>query len=135
MLMKTRDYIDFNEVKPEHNAIHERLNNWRRWVRDSGRSWTAHPMWRHLKEKEERERGAAYAPPVNSLDGHLIEKAVAALPEKHRHAIRWVYVFQGNPLGAARAAAVSKERLAELIREGRTMLANRMERLANSVEV
>lgn len=129
MLMKTRPYIDFSEVHPDHRAIHERLNNWRRWVRANSSRWTAHPMWRHLKEKEERERGATEAPPVNALDGHLIEKFVSDLPEKHRHAIRWAYVFQGNPLGAARAAAVSKERLAELIREGRTMLVNRLERL------
>lgn len=130
--MKTRDYIDFHEVKPEHHAIHERLNNWRRWVRDSGRSWTAHPMWRHLKEKEEREQGGGAALAVDTLDGHLIEKLVSALPEKHRHAIRWCYVFKGNPLGAARAAAISKERLAELIREGRTMLVNRTKGLAIS---
>jgi len=134
MLMKTRAYIDYNEVHPDHRAIHERLNNWRRWVRDSRSAWTAHPMWRHLQKKEEVERGVCFIP-VNSLDGHLLEKAVAALPEKHRYAIRWAYVYKGDPSGAARVAAVSKERLAELIREGRTMLVNRLGMLANQQDL
>lgn len=132
MLMKTRGYVDFHEVKPEHAAIHERLTNWARWVRDSRMSWTAHPMWRHLKEKEALERRDMPLA-VNSLDGHFIEKLVSALPEKHRHAIRWSYVFKGNPLGAARAAAVSKERLAELVKEGRSMLVNRTKPLVQTV--
>ena len=135
MLMKNRDYIDFHEVSPEHRAIHERLENWKRWVRSGKAAWTAHPMWRHLKEKEALEQGALVVVPVDSLDGHLMEKAVSALPDKHRHAIRWCYVFKGNPLGAARAAAISKERLVELIREGRTMLINRTQGIAITKKV
>lgn len=134
MLMKTRNYIDFHEVKPEHAAIHERLVNWARWVRGSGMSWTAHPMWKHLKEKEALERRNIPLP-VDTLDGHFMEKAVSALPEKHRHAIRWCYVFKGNPLGAARAAAVSKERLAELVGGGRSMLVNRTRAIESPSEV
>ena len=133
MLMKTKGYVNYSEVLPEHEAIHERLDNWKRWLRASGTSWTAHPMWRHLKEKEvieARQRGE-FPIPVNSLDAHLVEKAVAALPEKHRFAIRWWYVFSGNPLKAAREIAVTKERLAEVVKEGRTMLKNRIEGYCN----
>jgi hypothetical protein len=88
-------------------------------------------MWRHLKEKEERERGH-FTAMVDAIDAHLMEKAVYALPEKHRFAIRWWYVFGGNPSGAARQAAVSKECLAELVREGRTMLCNRLQPIETS---
>lgn len=127
MLMKTKSYVNYNEVLPEHEEIHARLENWRRWLRAGGASWTAHPMWRHLKEKEDKEaRQRGEIPiPVNTLDGHLIEKLVYALPEKHRFAIRWWYVFSGNPLKAAREIAVTKERLAEVVKEGRAMLKNR----------
>lgn len=125
--MKTKGYIDYQYIAPEHATIHERLQNWRRWVSVKGLAWTAHPMWRHLKEKEaleSHERGE-YSIPPNSLDAHDMEKLVALLPEKHRFAIRWWYVYSGNPLKAAKQAAVSKERLAELVKEGRTMLINR----------
>ena len=125
MLMKTKGYVDYQRIAPEHAAIHERLQNWRRWVSGKGASWTAHPMWRHLKEKEERERGSITLA-VDAIDGHLMEKAVYALPERHRFAIRWWYVYSGNPAKAARQAAVSKERLAELVKEGRSMLCNRL---------
>lgn len=137
MLMKTKGYVDYQRIAPEHAVIHERLQNWRRWLSGKGMAWTAHPMWRHLKEKEEREareRGEFSIPP-NSLDAHEIEKAVALLPEKHRFAIRWWYVFSGNPLRAAKQAAVSKDRLAELVKEGRTMLANRMSPCASGGNV
>lgn len=130
MLMKTNMHVNYHEILPEHEAIHMRLMNWKRWLRAGGSSWTTHPMWRHLKEKEEqeaRERGEYVSPP-DGFDAHLIEKAVADLPEKHRFAIRWWYVFSGNPVKAARMAAVSKERLAELVKEGRTMLVNRMKK-------
>lgn len=130
--MKSRDYIDFHAVKPEHSEMHERLNNWARWVRNSQSSWTAHPMWRHLKEKEALERRAIRSIPVDSLDGHLMERAVAALPEKHKKAIRWSYVFRGNPMGAARSLAVTKDRLAELVNDGRSMLVNRTRVLVKS---
>lgn len=134
MLMKTKGYVDYQRIAPEHAAIHERLQNWRRWVSGKGASWTAHPMWRHLKEKEERERGSITLA-VDAIDGHQVEKAVYALPEKHRFAIRWWYVFSGNPSAAARHAAVTKERLAELVKEGRTMLCNRLQPIESKVKL
>jgi len=54
-----------------------------------------------------------------------MEKAVSLLPAKHRDAIRWAYVFCGGPVRMARALAVSKQGLADLVRTGRVMLANR----------
>jgi DNA-directed RNA polymerase specialized sigma24 family protein len=123
--MKSRNYVDYTQVLPEHDAIHERLRNWARWCKAGNAGWAMHPMWRHLEEKERRENPVV-AIPVDTLDGHLMEKAVFQLPEKHRHAIRWSYVFNHNPLGACKQIAVSKERLAELVRESRSMLNNRL---------
>ena len=125
MLMKSRNYVDYTLVAVEHEAIHQRLENWARWVRVGNAGWAMHPMWRHLVEKEQKENPVASLP-VDTLDGHFMEKAVFLLPEKHRHAIRWSYVFKHNPLAACKQIAVSKDRLAELVREGRTMLNNRM---------
>lgn len=127
MLMKATGHVDYQRVQPEHVAIHERLQNWRRWLSSKNVAWTSHPMWKHLKAKEEflaRERGEYHIPP-DFQDAHAMEKAVSMLPEKHRFAIRWWYVYSGNPLRVARQAAVSKERLAELVKEGRQMLINR----------
>lgn len=127
MLMKAEIHVDYHRIDPDHAAIHERLQNWRRWVSGKNIAWASHPMWKHLKAKEEfltRERGEYHIAP-NLQDAHEIEKAVSMLPEKHRFAIRWWYVYSGNPLKAARQAAVSKARLSELVKEGRQMLINR----------
>ena len=62
---------------------------------------------------------------VNVPEAVEMEKAVSQLPEKHRTAIRWSYVFPGSPLKMARELAVSKEGLLLLEQQGRTMLVNR----------
>ena len=127
MLMKAANHVDYHRIDPDHAAIHERLQNWRRWVAGKSLAWASHPMWKNLKAKEEflaRERGEYHIAP-DLQDAHAIEKAVSMLPEKHRFAIRWWYVYSGNPLKAARQAAVSNARLAELVKEGRQMLINR----------
>ena len=63
---------------------------------------------------------------TDSLDGHQMEKAVCALPEKHRDAIRWSYVFWRIPPGKmCKHLAVSRQGLALLIHDGRSMLKNR----------
>lgn len=124
MLMKTKNYVDYTLVATEHAAIHERLQNWARWCKAGRTGWAMHPMWRHLVEKEQKENPVVSIP-VDTLDAHFVEKAVFQLPEKHRQAVRWSYVFRGNPVGACRLIAVSKERLAELVSEGRSMLINR----------
>ena len=64
--------------------------------------------------------------PVNTLDAVLVEKAVAALPEKHREAVRWWYVYRRDPVAMARNLGVSKQGLADLVEAGRTMLKNRI---------
>jgi len=55
-----------------------------------------------------------------------MEKAVYALPEKHREAVRWWYVYRRNPAAMARSLGVSKQGLADLVEAGRTMLQNKL---------
>lgn len=61
---------------------------------------------------------------VNVLEAVATEKAVSQLPAKHREALRWCYVFPGNPAAMARKLAVSKEGLRDLVNVARTMLRN-----------
>ena len=68
---------------------------------------------------------------VSNESGHIyavLEKAVYALPEKHREAIRWWYVYRRDPVGMARLLGVSKQGLADLVNAGRTMLQNRLQK-------
>lgn len=83
MQTTTPSYVDYQHIAPEHAAIHERLQNWRRWVSGKGASWTAHPMWRHLKEKEERERGTITLA-VDAIDGQAICRDFHFLPHHRR---------------------------------------------------
>jgi DNA-directed RNA polymerase specialized sigma24 family protein len=127
MLMKA--YVDYSQIKPEHEEIHLRLQNWARWAR-GGSSALSHPMWRFFREKESSESAPLDHIPVNSLDAHMLEKLVVGLPEKQRHAVRWWYVYANNPKQAAKLLGVTMDALSELVHDARTMLKNRSKPVA-----
>lgn len=116
--------VDFSRVEDKHRAIHDRLVNWARWCRATGGNRGLHPMFRGYKSPQHWE-AIDIPTQVDSLDAVKLEKAVAQLPEKHRFAVRWCYVYGTSPTKACQQAATSKEGLADLIRNGRQMLINR----------
>lgn len=126
MLMRTREIVDFNHVATEHEAIHARLENWARWVIVRPHVWQVAPMFRMYQSKARQWHAPVIQTPVDTLDAALVEKAVTALPEKHRAAVRWSYVHAGNPVAMARTLGVSKQGLADLVDAGRTTLQNRL---------
>ena len=126
MLMRVQEIVDYTHVQAHHEAIHERLMNWARWLRPRLSGWHTHPMWRNSRTSRQWEVSPDISTPVDTLDAALMEKAVYALPEKHRDALRWYYVRQGNPVAMARQLGLSKQGLADLVDSGRTMLQNRI---------
>lgn len=122
--MRVQETVDYNYVHERHAAIHARLENWRRWVIVRPHGWQTAPMFRMYQSKARQWEAPVIQNPVDTLDAVLMEKAVSALPEKHRAAIRWSYVHAGNPVAMARSLAVSKQGLADLVNAGRTMLGN-----------
>ena len=123
--MRVQDTVDYSHVPERHAAIHARLENWRRWVTVRPHGWQVAPMFRLYQSKSRHWEAPVIQNPVDTLDAVLMEKAVSALPEKHRDAIRWWYVHAGNPGAMARRLGVSKQGLADLVDAGRTMLQNR----------
>lgn len=121
--------IDYNYVHERHTAIHARLENWRRWVIVRPHGWQVAPMFRMYQSKARQwEASPRIGTPVDTLDAVLVEKAIYALPEKHREAVRWWYVYRRNPAAMARSLGVSKQGLADLVEAGRTMLNNRLQK-------
>ena len=121
-----RDLIDFHLVRDEHLSVHARLEAWARWVKVRPHGWQVAPMFRQYRSKAWQWHRPEPQAQVNIPEAVAMEKAVSLLPEKHREAIRWSYVFSGNPAGMAAKLAVSKQGLLDLVGEGRTMLRNRV---------
>ena len=123
--MPTRTYVDFHHVEAGHAEIHERLRNWALWLFGSNRA-RSHAMWAWCKPAQHWDpvdlRGA-----VDPMDAVVIEEAVCKLPQGHRDAVRWCYVFRGNPKRAAQSLGVSMDGLWLLVRDGRQMLRNRLD--------
>jgi len=124
--MRVQETVDYCHVKPEHEAIHQRLENWARWLRPRLSGWHTHPMWRNSRTSRQWEVSPDISAPVNALDALAIERTVAQMPVKHRDALRWYYVRQGSPVEMARQLGLSKQGLADLVDAGRTMLQNRI---------
>lgn len=125
MLQKVHS-VDFHYVSDAHLEIDAQLVQWARWVRVKPSGWQTHPMFKQYRSHHWQWHEPVYQPPMNTLEAHETEKAVSKLPDKHREAIRWHYVFQNNPIQMARRLAVTKQGLLDLVVDGRQMLVNRM---------
>lgn len=123
--MRRDDVVDFFVIAPQHEAIDERLRAWAAWVRVRPHGWQVAPMFRQYRSKSWQWEMPEIKAAVNIPEAVEMEKAVSLLPEKHREAIRWVYVFGGGPVAMARKLAVTGQGLMDLIHSGRTMLKNR----------
>jgi len=116
-----KDGIDFNVIKPEHEAIHDRLLNWARWCKGSN-SGNVHPMFRQYRNGYfEATPAASYS---DTVDAVAIQKAMKDIPEPQRIAIQWFYVKPGSPTKVCFALGVNKRDMLELIHQGRTMMKN-----------
>ena len=119
--------IDLNHVHPRHDAIDARLNEWARWVKVRPVSWATAPMFRMYKAPKQFESDLYVPIAINTLDASEIERAVSFLPPAHRTALRWCYVFAHIPVGKVqRELGATREALAGLIHDGRSMLVNRL---------
>lgn len=120
-----RDLIDFFVIEPHQLAIHRRLENWARTVVPGAKGSKQHPMWAKSRSNARQWHPPEIRDAVDLLDGHKMEKAVAALPIPHREALRWSYVWQDGPLHQARKLGTTRDGLLKLVRDGRQMLINR----------
>ena len=119
--------IDFNHIPARHDAIDARLTEWARWVKVRPVSWATAPMFRMYKAPKQFESDLYVPIAINTLDASEIERAVSFLPPAHRTAIRWCYVFAHVPVGKVqRELGATREALAGLIHDGRSMLVNRL---------
>jgi hypothetical protein len=119
-----RDLPDFFYVEESHLAIHDRLLNWARYVQVRGSHWQA-PIWKLGRSNGRQWHQPEIKDHINTLDGHVIEKAVGLLPDSHKQAIRWCYVWKSGPARIKRILGVSDDGLMRLVRDGRAMLKNR----------
>lgn len=129
-----RDAIDFARIPVRHEQIHIRLEDWSKWVRVWYQPWQQSPIFRQYRSHAWQWERPELKAQLNQLECHETERAVSFLPDKHRTAIRWAYVYDHVPVNAVRRElAVTREDLAALIDNGRDMLKNRLkEKLRDS---
>lgn len=118
------DYVDFHHVEPHQAGIHDDLQNWARWCYSRPTHWIQ-PMFRAYRSAAKHWYGEQARIEVDTISAQAMEKAVSALPESHRDAIRWCYVFRTAPRAAAQDIGCSLLMLQKYVRDGRQMLMNR----------
>ena len=115
--------VDFAHIPEQQEPIHARLLNWARWCHGAGHAKVS-AMFRMYRSTEVWAAPVSISP-VDGADAAKMTRGVIALPEDFRHAIQWHYVKQGSPLAACRRIGCTKETLARLVIDGRSMLINR----------
>jgi hypothetical protein len=120
--------IDIHHIEARHDAINQRLEEWARWVRVRPTGWFQQPMFRMYQSKARQWDPTPHIPvPTSGLKALEIERAVSLLPEKHREAIRWCYVWPWVPVRKVqRELALTAEALAAAIHDSRDMVKNRL---------
>lgn len=123
--------VDYFLVEPKHEAIHTRLENWARWCATRQHGWMSSPMFRLARSNSRQWHAPEIRPMLNLIDAQALEKAVGALPDANKAAVRWSYVFRSKPIKVCRFLGLmvgdkaDHEALMSLVRDGRQMLINR----------
>ena len=123
MLMKVKNHVDFNVVEPHHKEIDKRLINWGRSCY-SGFGGGAIGMFKWVKPSQTWDEIETRIP-IDRHDAMLIANGVAALPGPHGQALNWCYVQRTAPKHGCILCSTNMGGLAQLLRDGRTMLINR----------
>ena len=120
--------VDLNHIEARHDEINLRLERWARWVTVRQRSWGRQPMFLgYVSKARQWETEPHIHVETNTLEACETERAVSFLPEPHRTAIRWFYVFPNLHCNAVqRKLGATKEGLAKILTDGRDMLKNRL---------
>ena len=120
--------IDLNHIPARHDSINLRLDEWAKYVRVRPQAWGMQPMFLGYQSKARHWDAQPHIhTEINTLDAHEIERAVSHLPDKHRTAIRWHYVWPWVPVGKVRRElGVTLDALAGLIHDSRDMVKNRL---------
>lgn len=119
--------VDFSRIPTRHDAINLRLEQWARWVSVRPQAWKVQPMFRQYRSHSWQWHAPEIKVELNTIECCETEKLVSQLPEKHRAAIRWAYVFPWiAPSVIRRELALTKEGLEQMLTDARDMLVNRM---------
>lgn len=119
---------DLARIPTRHESINQRLEEWASWVRVHPQAWATQPMFRYAKSNSRQwEVDPVIHVTINTLEAHETEKAVARLPDKHRTAIRWAYVFSWIKIHVVRRElGVTSDGISQLIDDSRDMLINKL---------
>lgn len=115
---------DFHFIPPDQKAIDARLENWASYVRVKSPSWVS-PIWKLGRSGGRQWHQPEHRPMCDTLDGHVIEKAVYLLPELHRSSMRWFYVYRYSEQKFRRESGLTRDGLVQVLRDARQMLINR----------
>ena len=127
-----RSRLPVDEVKPEHQAIHEELEKWGAWNRDrrkrrstcgsiEGNYRIRSRDW-HYPEMEEM------MPHIVNPRMVVLDKAILQMPEQHRAFLRSYYVNKTPPEIVCRVQHVQRADFARWMDHARSMVMNLLRR-------
>ena len=116
--------MSLDHIDPAHEAIHQRLVNWARWVRPNGFCHDVHPMFRKALTSRQWDTDPYIHVACDTIDAQRLEKIVVSLPTKHKIVLKWYYVAPIDYRKVCRKLAMNLDGLTLLLKDARTMVKN-----------
>lgn len=114
---------DYLTVPASQEAMHARLTNWARWCHGSG-GRACLSIWRGYRPDGGYIETTAPSA-VDTKDAAEVQKLMPQIPERHRLAVGYWYVFPGRSVHKIqRQLGCTKDGLAALVADARIMLRN-----------
>ena len=117
--------IDFDHIKPEHHAIHDRLENMGQWARKKVKQGgiTMSPVWKLGKSNGRQWHAPEFTKAPDAKDAMIVQIAIRELPLNGRLAIGWYYCVQDvEPKRQARKMRITESDLCETMHSARQRL-------------
>lgn len=124
-----RDDLDLFAVPDHQVEVHNRLENWARWV-SPGYPAGVCPMFRMAKSNARQWHVPELRPTCDIKDAQHVEKTIRKLPPKHLALIRWYYVTRTPELRIRKSLGLTRQDLCSMVVTARQMTLNLLHRSA-----
>ena len=120
---------DLARIQPQHEAVHERCQEWAKWVRLKSKMFSENKMWDNYMSKSRQWEAAPPIPIcINQIAALEVERAVAKLAHNQRTVLRWCYVWPALHVNAvARELQTDRDGLGRIRDEALSRLVGQLE--------
>lgn len=129
-MLRETEFEQLQRIAEDHIEIHLRLLNWAAWSRDRIRQGHCRSIeFRYLAPRVKEREDLNVSQPPDALDAAAMHALVCCLPDKNRWILHLWYVHKAPANYIRRKLGLTRDGVAQTVRDARAMVRNRARRL------